>query len=168
MCTDRFASEQEVTGRGDDRLERERQIIVPHLQFMCNGRITRLIVSTDEEGRRSGPNPILFQVWKLTGNTTYRLSGMIELPEGVEISRDFFLVNFSIPTGVNLFFHDGDVVGYYQPDQIIARIWTIENDLYLAYRLQVDNYTTTFDISDDSVEVRDERWPLIQVIYGKY
>ena len=136
---------------------------------MCNGRITRLIVSTDEEGgRNGGPNPIVFQIWKPTGNTTYRLFGMTELPEGVMLSRDFFLVNFSIPSGVNLFFHDGDVVGFYQPDMLIARTWTIRNNSYRAYRLRADNYTTTFNTSSDSVDVRNDRQPLIQVIHGKY
>ena len=172
MCTDRFASEQQVSTEGQDRLEHERQIIIPYLQFACNGRITRLIVGTDREtGRESGPNPVIFQIWKPTGDATFRLFGMIELPEGVTISGnpdDFLLVNFSIPADVNLFFHHGDVVGYYQPDELRARIWTVRNDSYVAYRLRTNNYTAIFDLNDDEVQTRDERQPLIQVVYGKY
>ena len=94
---------------------------------------------------------------------------MIELPQGVAVgSDDYLLVNFSIPTGTNLFFHDGDVVGYYQPDDLRARIWTVRNSSYPAYRLRVDNYTTTFDINGESVQRRDDRQPLIHMIYGKY
>ena len=93
---------------------------------------------------------------------------MIELPVGVAgSSNDFLLVNFSIPTDYNLFFHDGDVVGYYQPDDLRAKIWTVRNSSYPAYRLRVSNYTTTFDTSSDSVQVRDDRQPLIHVIHGK-
>ena len=173
LCTNRFASEQQVTTEGHDRLEHERQIIVPYLQFMCNGRITRLIVGTDDEtGKRNGgPNPLIFQIWTPTVDATYRLSGLIELPEGVTTPGnpdDFLLVNFSIPTDVNLFFHHGDVVGYYQPNELRARIWTIRNSSYVAYRLRADNYTTTIDLNDDAVDDRNERQPLIQVIYGKY
>lgn len=139
---------------------------------MCNGRITRLIVGTeDETGKRNGgPNPIIFQIWRPTGDTTYGLFGMIELPEGADVegsSNGFLLVNFSIPTDNNLFFHDGDVVGYYQPDDLRAKIWTIRNSSYPAYRLRVNNYTATFDTSSDSVEVRNDRQPLIHVVYGK-
>ena len=172
MCTDRFASEQQVSTEGRDRLEHERQIIIPYLQFTCNGRITRLIVATDREtGRESGLNPVIFQIWKPTGDATFRLFGMIDLPEGVTIPgnpNDFLLVNFSIPADVNLFFHHGDVVGYYQPNELRARIWTIRNDSYVAYRLRTDNYTATFDLNGDEVQTRDERQPLIQVVYGKY
>ena len=95
---------------------------------------------------------------------------MIELPEGASVAGnpdDFLLVNFSIPTDTNLFFHDGDAVGYYQPDDLRAKIWTIRNSSYPAYRLQVSNYTMTFDTNSDSVEVRNDRQPLIHVIYGK-
>ena len=139
---------------------------------MCNGRITQLVVGTDREtGRESGPNPVIFQIWMPTGDATYRLSGMIELPEGVTTPGnpdDFLLVNFSIPSDVNLFFHHGDVVGYYQPDELRARIWTIRDTSYVAYRLRADNYTATIDLNDDAVQERDDRQPLIQVIYGKY
>ena len=171
MCTERFASEQQVSSEGDDRLEHERQIIVPHLRFTCNGRVTRLIVSTDDEtGRNSGPNPLIFQIWQPTGNTTYRLSGMpIELPQGVVVDDhldDFLLVNFSIPANINLFFHHGDVVGYYQPDDLRARIWTIRNSSYVAYRLRANNFTRTFDIDDELVQENSNRQPLIHVIYG--
>ena len=150
-------------------MEHERQIIIPYLQFLCSGRITRLIVGTDKEsGRNSGPNPIIFQIWKPNGNDTYSLFGMIELPEGVAGDPDdFLLVNFSIPANNSLFFHDGDVVGYYQPDDLRARIWTVRNSSYPAYRIRVDNYTTTFDVHGDSVNVRNDRLPLIHVIYGK-
>ena len=172
LCTERFASEQQVSSEGDDRLEHERQIIVPHLRFMCNGRVTRLIVSTDDEtGKKNGgPNPLIFQIWQPTGDTTYRLSGMsIELPQGVAVDSsndDFLLVNFSIPAKINLFFHHGDVVGYYQPDELRAKIWTIRNSSYVAYRLRVNNFTRTFDTDDDSVQTKDDRQPLIHVIYG--
>ena len=95
---------------------------------------------------------------------------MTELPQGASVAGnpdDFLLVNFSIPTGNSLYFRDGDVVGYYQPDDLRAKIWTVRNSSYPAYRLQVSNYTTTFDTSSDSVEMRNERQPLIHVIYGK-
>ena len=93
---------------------------------------------------------------------------MIELPEGVAGDpRDFLLVNFTIPANNSLFFHDGDVVGYYQPGDLRARIWTIGNSSYPAYYIQADNYTTTFDIHGESVDMRDDQLPLIQVIYGK-
>ena len=172
MCNERFADERQVSIEGRDRLEHERQIIVPYLQFTCNGRITRLIVGTDDEtGKKNGGlNPLIFQIWKPTGDATYRLFGMIELPQGVAIPGnpdDFLLVNFSIPNGIDLFFHHGDVVGYYQPDDLRAKIWTIRNSSYTAYRQQVSNYTTTFNISSDSVQTKEDRQPLIHIIYGK-
>ena len=167
LCTERFASEQQVSSEGYTRLRRQRQIIVPHLRFMCNGRVTRLIVSTEKD---YGPDPLIFQIWQPTGNTTYRLSGMpIELPQGVVVDDrldDFLLVNFSIPANINLFFHHGDVVGYYQPDDLRARIWTIRNSSYVAYELRANNFTRTFDIDDESVRARDDQQPLIHVIYG--
>ena len=101
---------------------------------------------------------------------TYNLFGMIELPEGVTVPREpeeFLLVNFSIPNDINLFFHHGDVVGYYQPDNLRAKIWTIQNSSYTAYRERVSNYTTAFDISSGSVQTKGNRQPLIHVIYGK-
>ena len=172
MCSERFADERQVSTEGRDRLEHERQIIVPYLQFMCDGRITQLVIGTDDEtGKKNGgPNPVIFQIWKPTDNVNYRLFGMIELPQGVTIPgnpEDFLLVNFSIPNNINLFFHHGDVVGYYQPDDLRAKIWTIRNSSYTAYRERVSNYTTTFDLSSNSVETRDDRQPLIHIIYGK-
>lgn len=171
MCSERFADERQVSTEGRDRLEHERQIIVPYLQFMCDGRITQLVIGTDDETEKKngGPNPVIFQIWKPTDNVNYRLFGMIELPQGVTIPgnpEDFLLVNFSIPNNINLFFHHGDVVGYYQPDDLRAKIWTIRNSSYTAYREQISNYTTTFDLNGDSVETRDDRQPLIHIIYG--
>ena len=133
---------------------------MPYLQFTCNGRITWLIVGTDNETEKNhgGPDPVIFQIWKQP-TATYNLFGMIELPEGVTVPgepEDFLLVNFSIPNGINLFFYYGDVVGYYQPDNLRAKIWTIRNSSYTAYRERVSNYTTTFDISSSSVQPKDD------------
>lgn len=167
LCTDRFA-----VGITDDlsdskTLAHKKQFLVPYLQFMCNGRITRLTVSTeDQRGKKHyGQNPVTFQVWQPSGLTTYRLAEQIDLPEGVTLSRNDLLVNFTILTGLNLFFHQNDVVGYFQPDDLREKILNDDDD-DSYYELSTNTIATTFNTNSGSVSRRNSQKPLVKVTYG--
>ena len=169
LCTDRFATD--VTDNLNDAktLAHQRQALVPYMQFTCNGRITRLTISTEDQSGKPhyGQNPVTFQMWQPTGSTTYRLVGQVELPEGVTLSGNDLLVNFSIPTGLDLFFHHSDVIGYFQPDDLREKILNDDNDnSYFAYELNTNTIATTFDVSSGSVSRRNSRKPLVKVTHG--
>ena len=62
-------------------------------------------------------------------------------------------------------FQSGDVIGYYHPNEVRYRLWTIETIEYTSYSRDEGSPPTVFNINN--VDNSDTSQPLIQVLYGK-
>ena len=142
------------------------QVIVPRIEFSCNGRITGYLISL-ESVSDSGGYPSV-QVWHPTSSTVYtRVDTECALTAN-DISNmgDYYLGDVSCNGNNRIEFQSGDVIGYHQGDEMRYRLWSIETMGYTSYYHDESNPLTTFNINnvDGTIE---NRQPLIQVIYGK-
>ena len=158
FCTDSVDIQQD----GDNQIGSDRLVIIPHLNFTCNGRITSITARVRLVNRRSDyPH---FQVWRAesVGSTTYNKIGEVQLQSDDQVtgSGNFQTVNIVLTGNNTIEVQSGDVVGYYHPLDIRYHVRNIQTDGYILYQ---------FDESSKSVDLnrgRNERQPLIQFTIG--
>ena len=143
-------------------------MIVPQTYFSCNGRINGFIVSLSLDDNDDVQYPHI-QVWRNVDPGLYNLVGQYHLQES-DISRkqDYYLANVTL-NGVNrIEFQSGDVIGYHHPSEPRYRVWNIENTRgYSIYIIDTRYPLSTLNIRGTShLNVRQDRRPMIQVIYG--
>ena len=163
FCTDYVDVQQD----GYNPVERNRQAIIPRLNFTCNGRIISIrsrMLFEQYQGRTDYP---FFQVWRLAVESTTIYNKISE----VQLQSDGHAIGSGnyrniILTGNNTIeVRSGDVVGYYQPLQSHYRVRTIPTIGYILYQ---------FSGSHDSVDLNnnightDRQQPLIQFTIGKF
>ena len=91
------------------------QVLLPDMQFNCNGSITYL------EGLVFLPGDshyFVFQIWYPTSNNTYSVRASQYISQGLleefDCTSDPNIRRFNI-TGKNLNYQEGDIVGYFLP-----------------------------------------------------
>ena len=143
-------------------------MIVPRINFSCNGRITGYLISLERDAS-SGDYPIV-QVWHPTSSTAYtRVDTECPLTEN-DISRmrneldEYYLGNVSCTGNNRIEFQSGDVIGHYHANAVRYRLWNIGTVGYTSYICDEVSPPNTFNINiaDDSLTGQ----PLIQVLYG--
>ena len=158
-----------VNQRGPLTIDDGRQVIVPNARFNCNGRITNVAVSMQENFGKDYP---LFQVWHPTAlnSSTYNKTGEVELPAGTFIGigskRSYYHVSLPLNSNSQIEFQSGDVIGYYQPSNPRRRIWSIQASGYTSYSNTAISSLTSIDINNVN-NIENDHQPLIEVMFGK-
>lgn len=91
------------------------QVLLPDIQFNCNGYITYLEGLVFLPGNS---HHLIFQIWRPTSNNTYSVIASQRISQGLSVQLYETSVSnikrFNI-TGKNLNYQEGDIVGYYMP-----------------------------------------------------
>jgi len=149
-------------------MTRNRLGIVPHLNFHCNARITRIRVRLlPDENIHDYP---YIQIWRPSSHysITYTKIAQVKVTES-QITRSTY-VEANIPLfGTNrIVVETGDVIGYYHPVDVGYRVRTIQTAGYILYEFKdIDGSIETLVDLDDSMRYLDVRQPLMEFTVGK-
>ena len=80
---------------------------------------------------------------------------------------DYYLGNVSCTGNNRIEFQSGDVIGYHQGSDVHYRLWNIDTNGYTPYYYRNTSVPLEFFTISNSVQPRDNRQPLIEVMYGK-
>ena len=144
------------------------QVIVPRIEFSCNGRITGYLISLESVGDSGSYTTV--QVWHPTSPTVYTrvdIECALTANDITEMAEeDYYLGNVSCNGSNRIEFQSGDVIGYHQGDELRYGLLSIETMGYTSYYHDESSPLTMFTLSnvDSTIE---NRQPLIQVMYGK-
>lgn len=163
-CTDGFPSLYHIEGNTDLENKDRRQVIIPDINFTCNGTINKWIFGA--KWMENSPAFTELQIWRRTSDTEYTKVGNTTIMAGTENGSEIYEYQLHTP----LAFQEGDILGYFQP-----RKQKSELDLYLenserltTYHIRLDNNDFTpddhFTLSDDTDT--DSKYPLIAVRTG--
>ena len=153
-----------VAGKDDlDTLD-GRQVLIPDINFGCNGSIIRFIVGARWEGNIEAYTEL--QIWRRISEGQYmKVNGTSIMVSGENTSQVYELET-------SLAFQEGDILGYFQPRSFRSQL-----DLYMEDSEKlITHYTKLIDLlppatgavfSVDGVN-EDTRYPLIGVKTGKY
>ena len=164
-CTDYV----DVQQSGDANIGHNRQLIIPRLNFTCNGRITSIRARVGY--RRDRINYPSFQVWRAAsmGSTIYNKIGEVQLSENqVTSSGGYRIANVILTNNSIIEVQSGDVVGYYHPPDSLYLVRDIQTDGYVLYRF---NGPPAADNSEDLSQpngMHDNRQPLLQFDIGMH
>ena len=167
-CTDSVNIQQLGVPLGRDRL-----VIIPRLNFTCNGRITSIRARVTLSNMRT--NFLSFQLWRPSSvdPTVYNKvdDSEVQLQSNNQVTRgsNNLLEANIILTGDNTIeFQSGDVVGYYHPPDARYRVINIPTDGYILYRFDLNRspVPTSVNLNDANSNVSNAQ-PLIQFTIGK-
>ena len=119
QCTHSFPHIDEVAGKTKLETSDRRQVVIPDINFSCNGTITRWIVGAKWEGKTNTYTEL--QIWRRisTTNQYMKVNGT-----NITVSRENASEIYELET--SLAFQEGDVLGYFQQDKDESKL-----DLYL-------------------------------------
>ena len=163
-CIDDVDDVQQI---GSDEFGDDRIILVPHLNFACNGRVTNIRVQITSNG--NGTASTYVDIWRPSpGSQLYSLVTYVEIlprhisqPPGANILE----ANISLNGSNRMLFQSGDVIAFYLSHNSRYRIQTITTTGYLLYVFSTSsniplNLTDAYTVS--------ARQPIIQFTLGKY
>ena len=172
-CTEGFTTQFliDVAERNTD-LDRadSRQVLIPDINFTCNGTITRWIIGARWKGQT--PAHAELQIWRkspTTGNTmSYIKVNGTNLNVGTQNSSEVYEYVLNSP----LSFQEGDILGYFQPIRNRSEI-----NIYLEDSDRLTTYYTSLGVNDLEPPVSgslvslntarvDTRYPVIAVRTG--
>ena len=167
-CTDNVDVQQAY----NDLISPDRTVIVPRLNFTCNGRITNIRVGiNDTTGILSvitGTNLPYIQVWRQspTSQLNYSLVDQVQI-QSDHLNTQLTYLEANIPlTGNNTIqFLSGDVIGFYNPPDSGYVTRDIQTPGYVLY-VFVGSNASSFNLSTGIMS--DRRQPLIQFTLGEY
>ena len=154
---------------GSDVIRDNRLVIIPNLNFTCNGRITNIQIGIILNGNRSGNSYV--DVWRPSpGSQMYSLVSYTEIlplyisqtPGG---GGTFLEANISLNGGSRLQFQSGDVIAFFLSNNAQYRIRYISTAGYMLYV-----FAATSDSSlnlTDADGVINARQPMIKITLGK-
>ena len=170
-CTEGFPSLFHINKVADKEpgTKDKRQVLIPDINFSCNGSVTRWIFGAKWEGNT--PAHTELQIWRrnsATENTYRKVNGTIIM---VNTKNDSEVYVLETP----LAFQEGDILGYFQPKKGKSEL-----DLYLEKSGQITTHymmvgndvvtstaLLTFSIDDDNI-MTETNHPLIAVRTGRY
>ena len=173
LCTDKVNIT--IAKMDTDEVKKDRLVIVPRLNFTCNGRITGIMARVKELGNGNDDNPIL-QVWRQATDDTkiynkiseatliFKSSNLIS-EDGNDDGNDR-IVNFTFGDNKTIDVQLGDVVGYYHPQKSHYQIKHKETVGYQLYEFK--NKLNSASLENQHFEIHDDRQPLIQFSMSKY
>ena len=147
----------------------QQQRIIPHINFTCDGSITKWIVGAkwDASGQRVHFPDL--QVWRSTGENVYTRVGSTTLNFASESATGIYEFTPSEPVE----FHNGDILGIFQPSNSNSRLRLFyeENNGPTNYYEEthnndVDPPSDTFTITEGMTSTQNDL-PLITVEISK-
>ena len=151
---------------GSNQIPQNRLVIVPHLNFTCNGRITNIRIRISRDG--TGDNFPSIQVWRLSPSSQlYNLVDEVQI-QSSHLNTQLTYLETNIPlTGNNrIQFQSGDVIGLYNPPDSRYDIRDITTPGYVFY-VFVGSTATSLDL-DSADTTRSRAQPLIQFTLGEF
>ena len=142
------------------------QVLIPDINFPCNGNITKWIVGADWN-RRSNAQSTTYtelQVWRESSasssfNNTYTKVGSTIIVIGSEDSSGLY----EYPLETPLAFQEGDVLGYYQPsNKQNIDLYLEEPNSLVAFFCGADRISSV-DTSSSKCNINNNKYPLIKV-----
>lgn len=165
QCTDGFPSLlhiNKIAGNTQLKTQDKRQVIIPDINFTCNGTINKWILGA----KWSGESPAFteLQIWRKISATEYTKIGNTTVMATSENDSEIYQLDTSLA------FQEGDILGYFQPREKKSQL-----DLYLedsqrltTYHVSLGNDDFTphdhFTLPDD--DDTDTKYPLIAVKTG--
>ena len=141
-CAEGFPSQFHIDvleGNTDLDLVDSRQVLIPDINFTCNGTITRWIIGARWEGQ--SPAHTELQIWRkisTTGNTYTKITGTT-LNFDTQNSSEVYEYVLNSP----LAFKEGDIQGYFQPIRNRSEI-----NLYLEDSKRLTTYYKRLAVND--------------------
>jgi hypothetical protein len=157
-CTEGFPSLFHINKVADKEpgTKDKRQVLIPDINFTCNGSVTRWIFGAKWEGKM--PAHTELQIWRRTPNTvkTYTKVNWTTVMVGTENDSKVYEYMLETP----LAFQEGDILGYFQPNKRESEL-----DLYLEKSGQITTHymmvgNDVFTIDDDNI-MTETNHPLI-------
>ena len=151
-----------MTGNNELKTEDKRQVVIPAINFSCNGTITRWIIGAEWRGDVDNPEGYIeLQIWRGSSLGQYeKVNGTLVMVDSENESEVYELAT-------SMDFQEGDFLGYFQPKKDNSRL-----DLYLEKSGRI---TTHHDRLDDTpvtppptpvFDETDTKYPLIAVRTG--
>ena len=163
-CIDDVDSVQQ---EGNQSLIQNRTVIVPSLNFTCNGRITNIRVRILSDSG-TGNNFPYIQVWRPSPSSQlYNLIDEVQIQSShLNTQLTYLEANITLTGNNRIQFQSGDVIGFYNPSNSGYEIRDIRTPGYMFY-LFTGSTATSLDLSNaDSTPMG--RQPLIQFTFGEY
>ena len=145
----------------------DRTVIVPRLNFACNGRITNIRVSVNGSTHNTGTNFPYVQVWRQSPpSQPYTLVERVQIQPSHLINQSANLeANISLTGNNRIQFLSGDVIGFYNPPDSGYTIEDVRTDGYVYYVFRGSN-ASSLNLATGFMSNR--RQPLIQFTLGEY
>ena len=145
-----------------------RQVLIPDINFACNGSITRWIFGAKWEG--NFPARTELQVWRRTPGTENTYTKVNATIVMVDTENDSEVYEYLLETP--LAFHEGDIFGYFQPNKEMSELnlYLEKSGRLVTYHILVES--NVFDSAavftiDSTTYYTDTRYPLMAVRTGK-
>ena len=153
---------------GSDEMTRNRLGIVPHLNFHCNARITRIRVRLlPDKNRNDYP---YIQVWRPSSqdSTIYTKIAQVQVTESHITKLEYTEADIPL-TGINrIVVESGDVIGYYHPLDAGYKVRSIQTTGYVLYEFKDDvSNVTSVDLNNANYHSALHQ-PLVNFTVGKY
>ena len=166
VCTDQVNIQQ----NGDSRFGPNRLAIFPRLNFTCSGRITNIRARVASVNVNNN-NFLSIQVWRQSspGSTRYTRIDTVQLQSNQVTtgSGDFLKANITLTGDDRIEFLSGDVIGYYNPNNLRYTIRDIRTDGYFLYRFDGSPAPISVNLENRN-QVFNFRQPLLQFTVGQY
>ena len=157
-----------VQQRSSSDIATNRLVIIPHLKFSCNGRITSVRAGLDR--LQNNNNFLTFQLWRplLSDTMIYNKVGEIQLQSESQVTEGYnnFEATIILTGEKRLEFQPGDVIGYYHPPQPRYRVLDVDTMGYVLYRFDETSPPDTLNLSEATKTLLN-RQPLLQFTFGK-
>ena len=154
-----------VQQNGNEIISPGRTVIVPRLNFTCNGEITNIRVRVSN--RTSGTNFPYIQLWRESSTPQlYNLVGQVQI-QSSHISSTGLThqeANIVLTSIDRIQFLSGDVIGFYNPSDTGYVIDDIQTDGYVYY-VFVGSSASSQNLNNGFTSNR--RQPLIQFTIGE-
>ena len=167
-CTDDVVVQQAY----NDVISPDRTVIVPRLNFTCNGRITSIGVginiATEIFPDNTGTNFPYIQVWRQSPTSQlYSLVDQVQIQSNdLNTQLTYLEANISLTGNNRIQFLSGDVIGFYTPSDSGYVIRDIETAGYVYY-VFIGSNASSFNLNPDST-TSENRQSLIQFTLGEY
>ena len=162
-CADRVTIQQ----NGYDLVNRHEIVIIPRLNFTCDGRITNIRVRIVPPFFLDISNEYPYiQVWRPSTQMVYDKIGEIQVQRS-QLSRPFFFEgNIPLTDSDSILVQSGDVVGFYNPPGTDHYVRTIPTEGYVLYSFAGSIDTMSLNLSNATGSTGRHQ-PLIQFTFGK-
>jgi len=144
----------------------DRTVIVSHLNFACDGRITNIRVGINDTNTTTGTNSPHIQIWRWSPTSQlYNLVDEVQIQsKHLSTQLTYLEANISLTDDNRIQFLSGDVIGFYNPPDSGYVIRDIVTTGYVYYVFNGSN-ASSLNLSNSTIS---DRQPLIHFTLGEY